>query len=203
MLPNPAPSPRKRPKQERSQATVEAILMATAHVLTESGYDRFNTNRVAELAGVSIGSLYQYFPNKEALIVALAEQHASKMVALAQHHLEGLGDCSISEVLSRIIKAAFAAHAVNPRLHRVLNEQVPRSVATRQTTEVRMEDMLRAFLEKRRDRVKPENLDLTVFIVGNTIESLTHRAVLDCPELLSDGKLEQEITTLLLSYLVK
>lgn len=158
---------------------------------------------MAELAGVSIGSLYQYFPNKEALIVALAEQHASEMVALAQHHLEGLGDCSISEVLSRIIKAAFAAHAVNPRLHRVLNEQVPRSVAMRQTTEVRMEDMLRSFLEKRRDQVKPENLDLTVFIVGNTIESLTHRAVLDCPELLNNGELEREITMLLLSYLVK
>jgi AcrR family transcriptional regulator len=203
MLPNPAPTPRKRPKQERSQATVEAILTATAHILTESGYDQFNTNRVAELAGVSIGSLYQYFPNKEALIVALAEQHASEMVALAQHHLEGLGDCSVSEVLSRIIKAAFAAHAVNPRLHRVLNEQVPRSVVMRQITEVRMEDMLRSFLEKRRDQVKPENLDLTVFIVGNTIESLTHRAALDCPELLSDGKLEREITTLLLAYLVK
>jgi AcrR family transcriptional regulator len=203
MLPNPAPAPRKRPKQERSQSTVEAILTATAHILTESGYDQFNTNRVAELAGVSIGSLYQYFPNKEALIVALAEQHASEMVTLAQHHLEGLGDCSIAEVLSRIIKAAFAAHAVNPRLHRVLNEQVPRSIAMQETAEVKMENMLRSFLEKRRDQVRPENIELTVFIVGNTIKSLTHRAVLDRPELLRDGNLEQELTMLLLSYLAK
>jgi AcrR family transcriptional regulator len=203
MLPNPAPEPRKRPKQERSQATVEAILTATARILMESGYDRFNTNRVAELAGVSIGSLYQYFPNKEALIFALAEQHAAELTALAQHHLEGLGDCSISEVISRIIKAAFAAHAVNPRLHRVLNEQVPRSEAMRLVADARMEGMLRSFLEKRRDQIKPENLDLTVFIVGRTIESLTHRAVLDRPELLNDGGLEQEIAMLLLSYLVK
>jgi AcrR family transcriptional regulator len=203
MLPNPSPEPRKRPKQERSQATVEAILTATARILTESGYDRFNTNRVAELAGVSIGSLYQYFPNKEALISALAEQHASELMALAQYHLEGLGDCSISEVISRIIKAAFAAHAVNPRLHRVLNEQVPRSEVMRLVADARMEEMLRSFLEKRCDQIKPGNLDLTVFIVGRTIESLTYRAVLDRPELLNDGGLEQEITTLLLSYLVK
>jgi AcrR family transcriptional regulator len=203
MLPKPAPAPRKRPKQERSQATVEAILTATARILTESGYDQFNTNRVAELAGVSIGSLYQYFPNKEALIVALAEHHANEMVELAQHHLEGLEDCSIAEVLHRIIKAAFAAHAVNPRLHSVLNEQVPRSEAMCQVADSKMEVMLRAFLEKRRDRVKPKNLDLTVFIVGRTIESLTHRAVLDRPELLNNGELEQEITTLLSSYLVK
>jgi AcrR family transcriptional regulator len=203
MLPNSTPAPRKRPKQERSQATVEAILTATAHILTKLGDDRFNTNRVAELAGVSIGSLYQYFPNKEALIAALAEQHALGMVALAQHHLQGLGDYSISEVVSRIIKAAFTAHAANPRLHRVLNEQVPRSEAMRQADDARMEGMLRSFLEKRCNEVKPENLDLTVFVVGRTIESLTHRAVLDRPELLNNGELEQEITTLLLSYLVK
>ncbi len=203
MLPQPSPSTRKKPKQERSQATVEAILTATAHILTESGYDRFNTNRVAELAGVSIGSLYQYFPNKEALILALAEQHALEMVALAQHHLEELEDCSISEVISRVIKAAFAAHAVNPRLHHVLHEQVPRSEVMRLVADAKMEGMLRSFLDKRRDQMKPQNIDLTVFIVGRTIESLTHRAVLDRSELLKNGELEQEITTLLLSYLVK
>ncbi len=66
MLQKPSATPRKLPKQERSQATVEAILTATTHILTEEGYNKLTTNRVAELAGVSIGSLYQYFPNKEA-----------------------------------------------------------------------------------------------------------------------------------------
>jgi AcrR family transcriptional regulator len=62
----PSVNPRKQPKQDRSQATVQAILTATTHILTEDGYDQLTTNRVAERAGVSIGSLYQYFPNKEA-----------------------------------------------------------------------------------------------------------------------------------------
>jgi len=123
----PLQKPRKLPKQERSQATVSAILIATTRILTEEGYDKFNTNRVAELAGVSVGSLYQYFPNKEALLYALGEHHANEMAQLAQHHLEDLGDRSILEVLQQIIKAVLAAYAVNPKLYRILHQQVPRS----------------------------------------------------------------------------
>jgi len=61
----PRTTPRKLPQQDRSKVTVEAILTAAAHILTEHGYDNTSTNRIAERAGVSIGSLYQYFPNKE------------------------------------------------------------------------------------------------------------------------------------------
>jgi len=68
-------SPRKAPRQSRSQATVTAILDATARILLERGYAAASTNAVAELAGVSVGSLYQYFPNKEALIAALQARH--------------------------------------------------------------------------------------------------------------------------------
>jgi AcrR family transcriptional regulator len=203
MLRKPAATPRKIPQQERSQITVEAILIATAHILTVEGYNQFNTNRVAELAGVSIGSLYQYFPNKEALIFALAEHHANEMLELVRYHLEELEDTSISAVLHQLVKAALAAHAVNPSLHRVLNEQIPRSEEMRKLAETKMELMLRSFLEQRCDLIQPKNLDLTVFIVGRTIEALTHGAVLDRPELLKNDLLEQEITTLLSSYLLE
>jgi AcrR family transcriptional regulator len=66
---------RKRPVQARSQRTVDAILDAAAHMFGERGYTGTTTNHVAEAAGVSIGSLYQYFPNKDALLVALDERH--------------------------------------------------------------------------------------------------------------------------------
>jgi AcrR family transcriptional regulator len=203
MLHKPSATPRKLPKQERSQATVEAILTATTRILTERGYDQFTTNRVAELAGVSIGSLYQYFPNKEALIFALGEHHANEMVQLAQHHLEGLEDSSIPEVLRQIVKAALAAHAVNPKLHRVLHEQIPRSEVMRQLDEAKMEKLLQSFLAQRCDQLQPKNIDLTVFIVGRTIKTLIHGAMIDRPELLKNGELEQEIITMLSSYLVK
>ena len=68
---------RKLPQQDRYFRTVEAILTATAHILTKKGYASLSTNRIAERAGVSIGSLYQYFPNKEAIIKALRENHVN------------------------------------------------------------------------------------------------------------------------------
>ncbi|XOT97655.1 TetR/AcrR family transcriptional regulator, partial [Alcaligenes pakistanensis] len=73
------PQARRIPRQSRSRALVEAILEATARVLSERGYAGTNTNVVAEVAGVSVGSVYQYFPNKDSLIAALHERHALQM----------------------------------------------------------------------------------------------------------------------------
>ncbi len=197
--------PRKLPQQDRSKITVDAILTATARILTEEGYDKASTNRIAELAGVSIGSLYQYFPNKEALVASLVEHHINEMISLVESKLKDLFDAPIEVALPELVKAAMAAHAVNPKLHKVLDEEVPRIGRLKQVgnAEEQINALLRAYLERWRDQVKPQNLDLTVFILGRTVESLTHAAVIECPELLSDGQLEQEITNLLLSYLVE
>ncbi len=203
MSPKPPATPRKQPKQERSQVTVEAILSATAHILTENGYNQLTTNRVAERAGVSIGSLYQYFPNKEALIFALAEQHANEMVQLAKQHLEGLSDRTIPEVLRQIIKAALAAHAVNPKLHRVLHEQIPHSEVMKRLDQAKIENLLQSFLAQHSDQLRPKNLELAVFMVERTIRALIYGAMIDHPELLKTGELEQELTLMLSAYLVK
>lgn len=203
MPPKPSTTPRKQPKQERSQATVEAILSATTHILTENGYDQLTTNRVAERAGVSIGSLYQYFPNKKALIFALAEHHANAMVQLAQHHLEELSDRTIPEVLRQIVKAALAAHAVNPKLHRVLHEQISHSEVIQRLDEAKTERLLRLFLSQRSDQLQPKNLELAVFMVERTIRGLIHGAMIDRPELLKTEEFEQELMRMLLAYLVK
>ena len=64
-------SSRKQPRQQRSAALVSAVLDAAVQVLTREGAARFTTARVAERAGVSIGSLYQYFPDKDAVMLAL------------------------------------------------------------------------------------------------------------------------------------
>lgn len=194
-------TPRKLPQQDRSKVTVEAILIATARILTKFGYEKANTNRIAELAGVSIGSLYQYFPNKEALITALAEQHVNTMMEIIESKLKDLSEAPIEVILHELVKACIAAHAVDPMLHKVLNEQVPRINNT--NLEQQVTALLRNYLEKKCDQIQPQNLDLTVFILVRTVEALTHAAVIEHPELLSNGQLEQEITNLLSSYLVE
>jgi AcrR family transcriptional regulator len=80
-------SPRKQPRQARAEATVEVILQAAARVLSESALAGFNTNRVAEVAGISVGSLYQYFPNKTALVVALIQREQTALAEAIEAHV--------------------------------------------------------------------------------------------------------------------
>ncbi len=198
-MPSKSTTPRKLPQQDRSKVTVDAILTATTRILIQVGYDKASTNRIAELAGVSIGSLYQYFPSKEALITSLAEHHANTMMEKIESKLQELFDAPIEIVIRELVKACIAAHAIDPMLHKVLNEQVPRINNT--NAEARVTALLRAYLEQNRNQIEPQNLDLAVLIIERTVEALTHTAVIERPQLLKDGQLEQEITTLLLSYL--
>jgi len=118
----PRTSPRKKPRQQRSQDTVECILDATARVLCSTGYDRASTNRVAMAAGVSVGSLYQYFPSKEALVAALVERHVEQMTSLVTGKLAEVSTAPLDVAVRTMIDSMFAAHAVDPRLHKVLIE---------------------------------------------------------------------------------
>ena len=84
MARRPLTKPRKAASQERSRATVDALVEATARILVKEGFDKASTNRIAEVAGVSVGSLYQYFPGKEALVAAVAERHQQQIMQTVQ-----------------------------------------------------------------------------------------------------------------------
>lgn len=113
--------PRKRPRQARSQATVERILDEAARLFDEVGYQEVTTNHVAEAAAVSVGSLYQYFPNKDALLVGLAERHLEE----ATPRLAALADelrreePAAHDLCARFI-AEIAALNSSSRLHPLL-----------------------------------------------------------------------------------
>src|SRR6516164_9371104 len=87
MARRPRTSPRKTASQQRSRLTVDALIEATARVLTRDGYDRASTNRIAAVAGVSIGSLYQYFPSREALVAAVIDRHVHEMFQVVRDAL--------------------------------------------------------------------------------------------------------------------
>jgi AcrR family transcriptional regulator len=114
---------RKAPRQARSRATVEAILMAGAQVLGRRGWARFTTNEVAEVAGVSIGSLYQYFPNKDVLVEAITARHFDEILAV----LRAIGDgtMTLTRRVEQLVDGMIGVHSINPALHRVLLEETP------------------------------------------------------------------------------
>ncbi len=114
---------RKEPRQERARATVEAILEAAARILDRQGWGRFTTNAVAEVAGVSIGSLYQYFPNKLALVEAILRRHFDEVLSALRFADE---QTSRMERVKGLVAGMIAAHSNHPSLHRVLLEEIPR-----------------------------------------------------------------------------
>jgi AcrR family transcriptional regulator len=110
--------PRKQPRQARAQHTVEAIIEAAARILEEQGHGGFTTNAVAELAGVSIGTLYQYFPDKDALLGALIARETARLVEEAEA-------ASViapgQQALDALVRAAVRHQVRRPRLARLLD----------------------------------------------------------------------------------
>ncbi|HCV3110351.1 TetR/AcrR family transcriptional regulator [Acinetobacter baumannii] len=114
------PDPRKRPRQARSVATFEAILETAARILESLGFAGFNTNAVAELAGVSIGSLYQYFPSKDALIVELIRRERAELSKRIVEAIQEHEATDLKEKLKLIIQAAVKHQLSRPQLARTL-----------------------------------------------------------------------------------
>src|ERR1700733_9355649 len=120
MAQKPLINPRKNASQQRSRATVDALVEATARILVREGFDKASTNRIAEVAGVSVGTLYQYYPSKEALVVAGIERHNRELMQFVRGELAKVASQPIETAVRRLIAVAIAAHRIDPKLHRVL-----------------------------------------------------------------------------------
>jgi len=202
----PDTNPRKSASQERSRSTVDALLEATARVLIKGGYDKASTNRIAEVAGVSIGSLYQYFPSKEALVAAVVDRHTQELSEVTRSALVKMAARPIEVATREFVSVAIDAHRVNPKLHGVLAEQIPR-VGRLENIEANVRDgyaLVRGYLEAHRDEIDVADLDLAAFVVVTVVEALTHAAVLRRPDILSDekaGRFVDDVTRLVVRYL--
>jgi len=196
-------TPRKRPRQDRSRATVDAILEACARVLIKHGFDGLTTNAVADAAGVSIGSLYQYFPNKEALVAALVERHIEDRKAATFAELARVALLPIHEAARAVIELTLNAHRVAPDLHRVMIEQVPRIGRMARLRELDHigHQIVAGLLAARRDEIHVTDPDLAAWVLVSAIEAIAHRAVLFDPERLADPRLVDEACLLVTRYL--
>lgn len=191
--------PRRQPKQDRSRATVEAVLDAVTRVLARSGMAAVTTNRIAEMAGVSIGSVYQYFPDKQAIFDALHERHVERIGRRIERTLADHTKSSLEEFVIALLEALVDAHAEEPELHEVLSTQIPRSDGGR-SLETRIRNVLRLAVASRTSQT-PRDLDLTVFVLANMIESLAHGVVARRPARLSIGAAKEEAVRAVLAYL--
>ncbi len=177
-------TPRRLPRSAFGAASVDAILVAVENILEIDGPDRLTTNRVADLAGVSIGSLYQYFPNKQSLVGALQDKYDEDTLSRVRTALEGAEAMPIESVIGRIAMAIVAAkHAQRP-IHRWLIEWRSAgnsAVRYRRRIDDQVE-LIAEFLARHPDVVL-EDVDAAAFVIVNSVDGLitgvTERADVD------------------------
>jgi len=197
--------PRKQAKQERSRTTIDVLLEATARVVSQAGLDRATTNRIAEVAGVSVGSLYQYFPGKESLLAALIEREARRDLVAMRAVMADCAGMPLAQAVGRSLGALVERHARDPALYRWMLTYVPALGQHPKVRAVAAEGraMLRDVLADRRGELAPGvEPAMAAMILGSAVEAAVHAAVFERPEALGDGTLARELDRLCVRYLM-
>jgi len=191
-------SMRKEPRQARSRATVEVIVRAGARVLADRGWAGFTTNEVAEVAGVSIGSIYQYFPDKLVLVDAIRRHHLDDVLGVLRKAGQG---ASLDQLIDDLVDGMVAVHSLHPALHRVLLDEVPGGAGSsaHRAFESEYLERYRAIVAKS-GRRKGLAVDAVVQVLSSAVEGVIHgaarRGTLASPDL------KCELATMIHSYLI-
>ncbi|MFB8280080.1 TetR/AcrR family transcriptional regulator [Nocardia colli] len=196
------PKTRKTPQQQRSRAMVQRIVDAGQRVLIEHGYDGASTNRIADAAGISPGSLYQYFPGKDAIVTAVIERYnsevASRVHSSVLAHLHQPPEIAVPATISALLDA-LGSH---PALLRAVIEQTPRLSGdnTVLAFEQQIGEMARVALTMHRHSL-PDDVDFEAasWMLVRAVEHLAIRYILDQPPVSRDRFLT-DITRLVLNY---
>jgi AcrR family transcriptional regulator len=195
-------APRKRPRQERSEATVDAIVEAAARVLATEGYEAATTNAIAKAAGTSVGSLYQYFPSKDAIAVELLRRFRADRIAFVRSRLEAVGQKPLESVVRALVSSFLQADGIRPELYRVLIDQVLRTSARHELRGY--EEKLEAIVALALGRVNPPpqiaDPDLAAFMIVRMVLALVVTANADAHRYSTEA-LANELTKLVVGYL--
>ncbi|MCA9490006.1 MAG: TetR/AcrR family transcriptional regulator [Myxococcales bacterium] len=190
--------PRKKATQPRAQETVRALREAAARILATEGPDRLTTNRVAEVAGVGIGSLYQYYPNKAAIVADLVEHRLTEDTALLGEITATLPQAPdparalVDAVCDRQLQGASLMAALLPLLSQLERDRTAREVTSRLVDE--LGGALQATPERlASDLREPEALRTALFVVSRAIRWVTNEAIVERPELLADEAFREEL----------
>lgn len=173
-------TPVRKPRQARAKLTCEALIDAATQVLKDRGYDAFNTNQVAERAGVSIGSLYQYYPNKQALIEAIVVRHVTLLAGAVAAGLAQARTLPIGDAMDLLVQVAVDVYASDLDLHRVVHEQIPQQQAEAAVGDTlkQLTHWLTELLLARRQELRAMDHAMAAGMVVNLIKDTTCRITL-------------------------
>ena len=193
---------RREPKQRRSRQTVEAVLDAVVKVMKRHGIAGVTTNRIAEVAGVSIGSVYQYFPDKRAIFTALHARHVDEISRVIESRLVEHAASSLEDFVRALVEGLVEAHSTDPELHELMTTQVPHGGDGTRALEVRLRGVFRLAISSRAHEGRtPRDLDRALFVLPHMVEALAHGAAYRRPPRLSLAAAKEEAVRAVLAYL--
>ena len=173
-----AKRPVREAKQSRAKATVEAIMEAAAQILSRDGLASLNTNAIARRAGVSVGSVYEYFPNKQAIIDRLLDRHLQDGEEALRQGASALPSTPTPrDIVHALVDGAVRLHQSDPQLHRVLSTVVPLSAGQIKRVEALREGLIGVVQMALAPHVIDPAIKATILV--DTVDALTHRWLVD------------------------
>ncbi|MEZ4384681.1 MAG: TetR/AcrR family transcriptional regulator [Nannocystaceae bacterium] len=194
---------RRAPSQARSRATVEAILTATAQILSREGPDAATTKAIAARAGVSIGSLYQYFGGLDEIIDTLARRHVDEMRAVLSDALAELIRLPIDEAVPRLMQAMITSHQVDPTLDHVLHRLQPMQDGTIMDEFRDFSATVAAAALRSHPDVEVDDPELVGAFLTEAVGGVLKETLRRFPERLEDPTLERALCDLVLGFLAR
>lgn len=182
---------------------VDAIVEATARVLVRDGFDDLVIADVAEVAGISVGSLYQYFPHKEALVVAVLEREADREAAWLARRFASLDVTSLEELFGTLVRATLEFRADHRALYQCLLALIPRvgRYYDLRARGIATAEGLKRLLAPYFPTSSGDDLDAIVYVIANATHALTHEGLLARPASMNDEDLAREATRLVVAWL--
>lgn len=191
-------STRREPKQQRSRETVEAVLEAVPRVLARHGAEAITTNRVAEVAGVSIGSLYQYFPDKQAIFMALHDRHVDQVRQVIERTMTDCASASLEQLTNELVDRLANVHAEDAELHEIVAAAVPGGTdGFRRALHTTFE---RVISPTEQDRYSADEAERMLFVLPQMVVALVH-GVAHQKQALSRGRAKDEAMRTVAVYL--
>jgi AcrR family transcriptional regulator len=170
--------------------------------LTELGWKGLTTNAIAERAGVNIGTLYQYFPNKEAIVNELQRRHTVAVHAELQKALKLLPhQTSLKDALTIVVKMVIAEHKVEPAVHKAIMEELPHTLRCMQSERKALQRQVQISLERFVQHVP--DMDFAIYLISTATEGIIHDIVAEKPELLDNPDLTTELVAMFEGYLYR
>ena len=197
--------PRKLPRQARAHATVDAILEATVQILDQDGLDAATTTRIAEVAGVSVGSLYQYFSHRDAILHALQEREFERALRMMQTVLARANLAqNPRETLTAVMQGLAGLYGASPGLHRVLAIEGLRVARADRVHafDARILAIIRHFLGATEAPIRRSNLEAATFVAFQSVRATMLASLLSDQPGLEQPALVEELVDLVLRYLV-